>query len=317
MQITTESPTGWAKMISDNFITLSVSGAEDGFRASLSRCDLGSGVTLTSVGNGRSTVRRSIGSIRADGCNDLLLLAPIEGSVAVRQEGRESVLAPGSVSVHVGERPYELAFGSPGRVIVLQAPRATVPDPSLVSVERRCTAEGTRPGIAAAFRAFAIEVVGMADALGDSEREELGSTAAELAVSVLRSDAVAGTAGWRAILAQAQAFIRENLDNPRLAPAAVAVRQGISLRCLQLAFARAETSPAAFIREERLRRARRLLADPRYSALSISQVASRVGYPDANAFIRAFRAEQGTTPGAWRAQCGSNGSGRGMKSPAA
>lgn len=296
----TDSPSTWARLITDNFIALSISDAGDAFQASLHRCDLGDSVRLTVVGTDRSRVVRTARGVRGDGCDDLLLLAPILGPALVRQEGGETEVSPGAVSVHVAERPYELVFDRPNRVVVLQAPRKIVPSGELVSAQRRREPGGTRGPLASVFRAFATEVVAVASGLSDREREELGHTAVELAVSVLGTFQPAAR-GRRAVVAAARALVRDCLADPGLTPATVAAGQGVSLRYLQLAFAEAGSSPGAYIRMERLRRSRRLLADPRYLALSVAQVAHRVGYRDVNAFIRAFKREYDDTPGGWRA----------------
>lgn len=56
--------------------------------------------------------------------------------------------------------------------------------------------------------------------------------------------------------------------------------------------------PGAFIRAERLARARDLLAG---SDLAVGEVAAQVGFADATVFGRFFRAAAGATPSAWRA----------------
>ena len=48
-----------------------------------------------------------------------------------------------------------------------------------------------------------------------------------------------------------------------------------------------------------MERAQDLLAD---SALTIAQVAERLGYPQQAAFAQAFKQHTGTTPTAWRSQ---------------
>lgn len=58
-------------------------------------------------------------------------------------------------------------------------------------------------------------------------------------------------------------------------------------------------SLGAYIRRRRMERAQDLLAD---SALTIAQVAERLGYPQQAAFAQAFKQYTGTTPTAWRSQ---------------
>lgn len=300
MDFVTDSPIAWAQLITDNFISLSISDADPHFEGRLRRCALGNGVHLSSVATQRSRVRRGPGEVRADAVDDLLLLTPLTGRVCVRQEGAESVLDPGAVSVHVAERPYELRFDEPSCVIVLQAPRDVVPSADLLSVERRRTV--VSGAMAHVFRAFASETLAATDRFSDRERDELGTVAAGLAVSVLGDpqDFVGSSAVAGLVVASAREFIRSRLSDPGLTPAAVAAAQRVSLRSLQQAFAEAESSPASYIRSERLRRSRSLLSDPRHAGSSVAQIARRVGFVDASVFIRAFKRQHGITPGAWR-----------------
>jgi transcriptional regulator GlxA family with amidase domain len=60
-------------------------------------------------------------------------------------------------------------------------------------------------------------------------------------------------------------------------------------------------SPSAYLRRAWLRRAERLLADPRQS---VAQVAARLGYATPSHFARAFRAGSGQSPQGWRRRGG-------------
>ena len=55
--------------------------------------------------------------------------------------------------------------------------------------------------------------------------------------------------------------------------------------------------PLGYLTSWRMHRARGMLRDP---AISIAQIATRVGYASAAAFTSAFKRETGTAPGAWR-----------------
>ncbi|WP_156934814.1 helix-turn-helix domain-containing protein [Pseudonocardia spinosispora] len=295
MQVVTDSPARWAQIITDSFISLRVRGADDGFEGSLRRCDLGGGVRLTAVGTRRCRVCRDESGVRADGSDDLLLLSPLTGTATVRQEGTEQVIGPGSASVHVADRPYELEFDGPSQVIVLQAPRTIVPSSALVSPERRRSP--SRGGLVRVFRAFATELLAATEELSARDRDELGVTAAGLAVSVLGAARPEPT---RHLVTTARAFVHDNLADPDLSPSTIAAHCRVSVRLLQLAFAEDGGSPAAYIRAERVRAAQRLLGDGRYSALSVGQVARRVGFTDVTVFIRVFTRRTGSTPGRWR-----------------
>ncbi|MFZ2526864.1 MAG: helix-turn-helix domain-containing protein [Rhodococcus sp. (in: high G+C Gram-positive bacteria)] len=81
----------------------------------------------------------------------------------------------------------------------------------------------------------------------------------------------------------------------------VAAANGISVRGLTALFA-PDDSPAAFLRRERLRRARSDLADPRWISTPVSTIGARWGFLDASTFGRAFRREFGSSPAGYRAE---------------
>lgn len=90
-------------------------------------------------------------------------------------------------------------------------------------------------------------------------------------------------------------FIVENATDPSLEPTVVAKTHHVSLRLLQGLFADAGSSPAKFIRDQRLTHARRLLD----GGESITRAASLSGFSDLGTFTRAFRRRFGCTPSAF------------------
>lgn len=88
------------------------------------------------------------------------------------------------------------------------------------------------------------------------------------------------------------AFIMENALDPALDPTVVAKTHHISLRLLQGLFADEGSSPARFIRDQRLVHARKLLSDGE----SISRAGMLSGFSDLGTFTRAFRRRFGCTP---------------------
>ena len=90
-------------------------------------------------------------------------------------------------------------------------------------------------------------------------------------------------------------FIRDNLADSRLDPAAVADAHGVSLRYLHSVFARNNDSCCNFMRRERLRRCHSDLSSP-HCRETITEIAFRWGFNDAAHFSRAFRTEFGMAP---------------------
>ncbi len=100
-------------------------------------------------------------------------------------------------------------------------------------------------------------------------------------------------------IARAEALARSNLDTGfALTEFAAAAGYGRSRFC-ELYRTLRGTTPAAFLKAERLARAKALLLR---RDLPIAKVGALVGYPDATVFGRIFRADTGLAPGAWREQ---------------
>jgi AraC-like DNA-binding protein len=101
-------------------------------------------------------------------------------------------------------------------------------------------------------------------------------------------------------LRELQAYALAHLGDPGLSPRSAARASYISVRQLHRLFAREGLSFAAWAREQRLRRCRDDLADPRLNHLAISGIAERWGYRSQAHFTRAFSARFGVTPREFR-----------------
>jgi AraC-like DNA-binding protein len=100
---------------------------------------------------------------------------------------------------------------------------------------------------------------------------------------------------------RAMAWLRPRLAEPvGIAEAAAAL--SVSREHLTRAFtARAGQPPASWLREQRLKRAEALLADP---TLGVAAVAQGCGFASPSHFCAAFRKRYGSTPAAWRMHSG-------------
>lgn len=96
---------------------------------------------------------------------------------------------------------------------------------------------------------------------------------------------------WR----NAIGVIARECKRPGFNTAELAETIGCSVRQLQLAFARHETSVAAELRRERGRVARSLLQNPEHDALSSGEVAERSGFGSASTMYRALLELYGVT----------------------
>jgi len=86
----------------------------------------------------------------------------------------------------------------------------------------------------------------------------------------------------------------------------IAARHRIRPRWIQRLFEREGMTFTEYVLAQRLARAHRLLADPRYAGQKISTIAFNVGFGDLSYFNRAFRRRYGAAPSELRtaARCG-------------
>jgi AraC-like DNA-binding protein len=87
-----------------------------------------------------------------------------------------------------------------------------------------------------------------------------------------------------------------NLAEPGFGVHAVAARHAISPRYIRALFGSEYTTFTDFVREQRLRRAYRILSDPVSIGRSIGTVALDCGYTSISYFNQAFRRRYGATP---------------------
>jgi AraC-like DNA-binding protein len=97
-----------------------------------------------------------------------------------------------------------------------------------------------------------------------------------------------------------KADILESLGNPELTVSAIALRQRVTPRYVHMLFETEGISFSKFVLDARLRRAHRMLSDPRCSGLSVSAIAFAVGFGDLSYFNRTFRRRFGVTPSGLR-----------------
>ncbi|MFD5091409.1 helix-turn-helix domain-containing protein [Amycolatopsis thailandensis] len=110
----------------------------------------------------------------------------------------------------------------------------------------------------------------------------------------------------RNLVLRIRAFVRQNLHDPGLSPGSIADAHHISRSHLHMLFKDQEETVAAWIRRQRLERARRDLADPAMSDTPVHAIAARWGFPRAADFTRAFRTACGVTPREYRRQARDN-----------
>lgn len=240
--------------------------------------------------------------------HDLLELAFIErGRLAQRLDGRSIDCAAGSLLVMPlgSQHGYEVA---PGGCLLwnLLIDRDHVPRPALPPelrrpFERLLAAPGAEP--------FLLDGLDLAPALSAIHREQqrcaagwiqaLSAQFALIAITICRTLEAGGARPLPHGDARIEALCQAIADEPSRtwALADLSARSGLERGALIRAFRRWRgCPPAAFVRQERLRRARTLIL----AGSDLADAAAASGYGSAAALAHAARRVTGASPASWR-----------------
>lgn len=291
----------WREAISSAFVPLDASPdlRPDDFSGALSSVTVGD-LQLAEVLGDCSHVRRSVASIRRADPGVIKVGLQLQGHSTVEQHSRQATLAPGDLAIYDTSVEYGLHLTDSFDMLVAVVPREAlrVADRELTDATARTisTAEGAgallRPlllSLRSAHQGASVATPLIEDAVAD------------IVSAVVRSSAPAGSLGsGETVLLSARAYIEAHLGDPNLCPTAVASHHHVSVRYLQKLFAYDGLSVAGFIRQRRLDRCRRDLADPAQNHRSVGSICAANGLVDASNFSRLFKQTYGVSPRRYR-----------------
>ncbi|WP_328491606.1 helix-turn-helix domain-containing protein [Streptomyces sp. NBC_00414] len=236
------------------------------------------------------------------------LACTVRGAATVTHNGQRAEQGAGDMVLVDTSRPYQVEhapYARGSQVMLLHFPRSllSLPDRDL----RRLSGmriPGTQ-GIGALSSQFLVQLAQQLPVLSPSRTSRLSTLildvlATALADALDTQSTVPPHTRQRALMAQVHAFVRNNLHRPELGPATIAAAHHISLRYLHKLFQQDGRTVAGWIRECRLERCRRDLADPRLAARPIHAIASRWGFTNPAYFSQAFRSVYGVSPRQFR-----------------
>jgi AraC-like DNA-binding protein len=231
------------------------------------------------------------------------------GRSAVGQDGQQTALSTADFALYDTRRPYEVNCGlgedRPVRLLTFMFPPSLLPVSAarlrrLAAVRFAATA-----GVGDLTAQFLLHLARNIDHYSPAEAARLSMAALEVLGTRLARELDVrdwGTPESRrhALLTTVQAFIQQHLGDSQLSPAAIAAAHHISLRSLHQLFHDEGLTVAGWIRQRRLERCRRVLADPALAERPVAAIAARWGYPSAAEFSRAFRTAHGVPPAEYR-----------------
>ncbi len=289
----------WELVTSDAFVPLTCTAFERDFRGRIEHEALDDTISVNHVTTDGLAVHRTERQAQHANSDDIHITLQLASHGVVRQDGRETRVAAGSVSTYATDRAYRLDYTAPGqRQTLVQVSKRSLGIP-VEMVDRACerllVPDGAASGV---FFDFVEETRGAAE--GDPDVAE---TARDLAATMIRSSFTSGRAlptTHGGMLATVRAFMRGNLHEASLDVAGIADAHFVSRRYLYELFAPLDETPGEHLRRLRLHRAADLLVDPAAARLTVADVAARSGFSDATTFTRAFSREFGMLPREFR-----------------
>ena len=295
----------WRDLVCDTFVELECDSAtRDRFSGSMTNSEIAD-IQFSSVTSVAQHVRRTRTKISQSDRDYYLLSVQTHGQGQLTQDGRTAILSPGDFALYDTTRPYDLRFDDNFGQLVLRLPRAIVT--GRLAEAERLTAQRVMGDRGAGMLAsqFLRHLHAQIDQIDELSVARLHASAIDLLATAL-----AEQTGAHARITESQimlrrricAYIDRNLADHRLNCEAIAVAHGISERYLRKVFETSAMPVSEWIWSRRLDQARRDLADPLRSHISVTAIGYDVGFKDAAHFSRAFRAKFGETPSMCRAE---------------
>ncbi len=283
----------WAEQSARVFEPMQVTCAHrHGFRGLATGQALGP-LTVFRVTADVSAIHRTPALIAASDPQWLQVSLQLRGRCRVEQDGRSVVVEPGELVTWESSRPYTVDALTPFELLNVYCPEHL-----LRPHTDGLYAQTARPvPFGGVVRGLLTEI---ARGLDDGSLGAGDVAVAESLLALVRG-MHAGTARAEEspaglLRSQIHGYIAGHLGAPDLGPDAVARAHFISRSYLDRLFEGEPRTVTETIRDARLERCRRDLADPRLADLTILEIALTWGFTSAAHFSRAFRARYGMSP---------------------
>ncbi len=243
-----------------------------------------------------SRTAQHIGRARHD---DVFGCLQLSGELMLEQEGRETRLQPGDLTLLDPMLPYSGQFLDGSRLLVLKVPRSSLEarigkTRSLVC--RGIKQESSEHRLASSFIAL---LPAQAEGLSPPASElikELTIDLLGLSLAKMTQTLPRISSGRMLVLFNLRAAVETRLCDPSLDPESVAAAAGVSVRYANSILAEDDQSISRVILERRLARCRRSLEDPHQAHRSISEIAYGWGFSNMTYFGRMFKIAFGLAP---------------------
>ncbi|MFF3193804.1 helix-turn-helix domain-containing protein [Streptomyces misionensis] len=232
------------------------------------------------------------------------------GRRGIVQHGQEAAYGPGDLCVLDSSRPFDcLAIG---RAHPVESVGVVVPKEMLAPAGNAVNKLVGHPisgreGFGSLLAQFLVGITTGAGSFKSSDGPRLGGIVLDLlsgflAQALEAEELLTPETHRQTLVLRIRSFVGAHLHDPQLTPRTIAAAHHISTGYLHRLFQYEEETIAAWVRHQRLERARRDLADPALRTTPIRTIAARWGFPRPADFTRAFRTVYGVPPKEYRDQ---------------
>jgi AraC-like DNA-binding protein len=246
--------------------------------------------------------------IRQSDPEQYCLQLSLDGNYGITQAGHNATLSGGDLVLFGSSRPFHgWVAHEDGRCagVRVHFPRALLPLASRTIDRLLATRLSGREGIGALLSGCLRELAKGTAQYRAADASRLTTIALDLLAALLAyeldvQDSLPPATRRQALLTQIHGFIHQHLSDPHLSPDMIAAAHHISTRHLHRLFQVQDLTVAGWIRQRRLERCHRDLADPHQRCQPIRAIAARWGFIDNPHFSRLFRATYGMSPKSYR-----------------
>lgn len=281
-------------------VRLDFPGGQDGSR--LVSMPLGD-CRLSQLQAGIHTVHGDRVAARSSDPDSVKLIIQTQGHSVIEQNGTQSAIRDNAAVLYDPTRPYRLVNATSVRLLMLQLPRARFSQAMLQRLAAPLLPG--RSGLAPILLALMRSTMAEADGACAASRVSVGSAMIELVRGLIANEPPADTQRrpLDLLLDRIKEFIAHNLSRPDLSVGLIARRMGCSPRYVFRAFEQDGRTPADYLWNLRLEKAREHLRTAEEKARSISDIAFSHGFSSTAHFSRAFRERYDMTPRDCRRGC--------------
>ncbi|WP_164903738.1 helix-turn-helix domain-containing protein [Nonomuraea polychroma] len=256
-------------------------------------------------------LRREADRVRTHDQDVVQLVVPMRGTVDVTWEGRHDSVTVGDLYVHDLAQLDEVNLQSDGResleLAVVAIPKPVLPLRGEAMESVLGHGVPGDHGVSGLLKGFIEDLADEKLSLNAADGQRLGAVLVDLVAACFSSLSESGPGprpgSQRQTLAlRIRTYIQCHLADPELSPRSVAAAHHISVSYLHRLFQEEGDTVSAWIRDQRLRRTRRDLADAALIDVPIHEIAARWGFGRAGDFSRAFRRTYGESPREFRSR---------------